>query len=179
MSDSKTPNDRIGKVENGLTQLAVQLGEFIKDTREHRDRHERDQSAIWHAIRDQGKQFTEAVEKLSTKGALSWPVVAMTIGLVLTIVSGAAAIGHQIMEGRMATLRAEVAANEKVTNIEAEYQKEGLLRQRDRIDKQQEDLQEDLAARNKLMMENAAARARSEAKQEMLLDWLKHRERGN
>lgn len=104
---------RTVELENKLTQLTTQLSEFVRESHEYRQRQERDQARIW-----------EAIEKIANKGALSWPVVAMTIGLIITMVGTAATLGHAFMESRM-----------KQVEIHLEYQKEAILRNRDRIDK--------------------------------------------
>lgn len=104
--------NRLGTLETSLAQLSTQVGEFIQDSRAYRDRQEREQAKVW-----------ETIEKIANKGALSWPVVAMTIGLILSIVGTAAGLGHAFMESRM-----------KQVEIHLEYQKEAILRNRDQLD---------------------------------------------
>lgn len=111
-STSNNHGDRLTRVETSLGNLATQLGDFVRESHDFRKLQEHNQGKIW-----------EAIEKIANKGALSWQVVAMTLGLALTMICTAATLGHSFMESRM-----------KQVEIHLEYQKEAILRNRDRLD---------------------------------------------
>lgn len=130
MGAPNNQRDRLSQLEIGLTSLTTQLGEFVKDSRDYRERAEREQAAIWQTLKEQNAHFTAALEKLAGKGALSWQVVAMTIGLILSMVCTAAGLGHAFMESRM-----------RQVEVHLDYQKEEILRNRDRLDGHDQRLQ--------------------------------------
>jgi hypothetical protein len=93
--------ERLAHLETQVGSVATSLNSFINESKEWRDRVERDQSNIWNAIKDQGDNLGRAVEKLSSKGQISWGMIVSTMGMILTITAGFAAVGHAMMESRM------------------------------------------------------------------------------
>ena len=100
---------RYNHLENQVAGLVAQFSDFIRDSKDHRDRIEKDQTQIWGAIREQGEQLRSAIEKLSTKGQISWPMIVATVGLILSVSAAAAAVGQVLMESRMKQL--EITTN--------------------------------------------------------------------
>jgi hypothetical protein len=106
---------RYQHLEMQFGAVATQLADFIKDSKEYRDRNERDQMQIWAAIKDQGVALQSAVERLSNNTRISWPGIVATVGLVLSVSAGAAAIGNAIVESKIAQNVIRIQAIEKQT----------------------------------------------------------------
>jgi hypothetical protein len=102
--DSVSQATRFAHLETQVGNVAVQLGDFIKDSKEYRERTERDQAQIWAAIKDQGEQFRGAVEKLSGRGQISWQMIVATVGMVLSVSAAAAGVGHALMQSQIRQL---------------------------------------------------------------------------
>lgn len=104
---SSQPNTRVtiearfAHLESAVSNVAIQLGDFIKESKDHRERIELEQSRIWASIEKQSTNLQAAVEKLSSRGQLSWPVIMSTISLILVLVSAGATVSYTIMEGRL------------------------------------------------------------------------------
>lgn len=98
---TRTTTARLGHLETAIAGIASQVSAFIKESHEHRERIERDQAAIWAAVKDQGDKFTDAVDRISTRGALSWPVVVITIGMILGLITSIAVIAEKIADARL------------------------------------------------------------------------------
>ena len=96
--------ERYNHLENQVSAVAATLDGFIKDSQENRNRTEREQTAIWAAIREQGDNLRNAIEKLSARGQISFTVIATTVGLILSISSAAAMVGHQLMMAQIKQL---------------------------------------------------------------------------
>lgn len=88
-------------LESQVSGIAASLDSFIKESREFRDRTEREQTNIWAAIREQGDNMRNAVEKLSTRGQLSWQLIFSAITVLLAVTSGAAVLGQIFVDLRM------------------------------------------------------------------------------
>jgi len=88
-------------LEKQVAGVAATLDGFIKESKENQSRTEREQAAIWSAIREQSDNLGKAVEKLSTKGQISWPMVVATVGMIITVSGAAATVGHMLMESRI------------------------------------------------------------------------------
>jgi membrane protein YqaA with SNARE-associated domain len=84
-----------------IANVATQLGDFIKDSKEHRERVERDQQMLWAAIKEQGVALQTSVEKLSNRGQITWPIIVSTVALLVTLIATGAGVGHMLMESRI------------------------------------------------------------------------------
>lgn len=120
------PSSPPNTLEASVASLAVELRSFVKDSEDHRGRIERDQNAIWTAIKDQGKQLTDAVEKLSARGSITWPAVLMTIGTMLGLIGAASTIGHAYVENRIRQL--------EIIDKQAERENDITLRRIEKIE---------------------------------------------
>lgn len=119
-----TPAARYAHLETQLGNVATQLADFIRDSKEYRDRIERDQLQIWSAIKEQGENLQRSVERLSANGRISWPMIVATVGMVLSVSAGAAAIGNTLMESRI-----------RQTDIRLEYIVKEQDRHREMVDR--------------------------------------------
>ena len=127
MANDTTPRNTTGRLvhlETALSGLAAQISTFIKESHEHRDRIERDQAAIWTAVKEQGDRFTAAVDRISTRGALSWPVVVITIGMILGLITSIAVIAEKIAEARLQQHEIRMDYIEKIKEIEKTHLRE-------------------------------------------------------
>jgi hypothetical protein len=127
-----TPRNTTGRLvhlETALSGLASQISTFIKESHEHRDRIERDQAAIWTAVKEQGDRFTAAVDRISTRGALSWPVVVITIGMILGLITSIAVIAEKIAEARLQQHEIRMDYIEKIKEIEKAHIREMIEKQ--------------------------------------------------
>lgn len=118
---------RFVQIETQISEVGKQLSDFIDDSRSYRERVERDQSQIWVAIKEQGEQMNRAIERLSNANRISWPGILATVGTMVSLTAGAAAIGHAIVEGRI-----------KQLEIRDEYRLRETERNRQEIDKLEE-----------------------------------------
>lgn len=100
----QSPTEHYTELEKQVAGVAATLDSFIKDAKEYRERNEREQDSMWKAIREQGENLGKAVEKLSTKGQISWPMVVATVGMILTVSGGAATVGQMLVEARVKQL---------------------------------------------------------------------------
>jgi hypothetical protein len=100
-SPGNTTNARLGYLEAAVAGIASEVSAFLKESHEHRERIERDQAAIWTAVKEQGDRFTAAVDRISTRGALSWPAIVITIGMILGLITSIAVIAEKIAEARL------------------------------------------------------------------------------
>ena len=109
--------ERYNHLESQVTKVATSLDGFIKDSVENRSRMERDASNMWAAIREVADNLRNAIEKLSTRGQLSWSMIATAVATLLSVVSAGAYVGHMLMESRIkqTEIRSEYA--EKIADI--------------------------------------------------------------
>lgn len=117
---SATVQDRYNHLETQVAEVATTLDGFIKESAEYRTRAERDQSMLWDAIREQGNNLGKAVEKLSTKGQISFAAIATSIGLMLSVSSAVGVVGHMLMESRIRQLEITDQYNVKATDRDHE-----------------------------------------------------------
>lgn len=115
MSDPTNANSRLTKLESAVSTVATQLGDFIKESKDHRQRVEQDQERLWSAIKEQGTSLQSAVEKLSNNGRITWPVICSTLGVVLALVTAGAGVNNALMEARI-----------KQTEIRQEYMQKSM-----------------------------------------------------
>lgn len=106
-------NGRYNHLEGQISGIAASLDGFIKESAEYRARTEREQGQIWAAIREQGDNLRNAVEKLSMKGNISWPMIVSTLGIILSVAVAAAGVGHALMESRIKQVEIRVDYNER------------------------------------------------------------------
>lgn len=99
---------KIVALETGLDNLTGKLSTFIDDSKEHRRVMGEELSRIWQAHNEQGERMTEALNRLSSKGAITWPLLVSTGGFVLTLVLAAAGLGHAFVESRSRQLEIEL-----------------------------------------------------------------------
>lgn len=104
MAQPRTVQERYNHLENQVAGVAATLAGFIKESQDNQARTEREQTTMWGAIREQGENLNKAVEKMSTKGQISWPGVIATVGMILSVSAAAAAVGHMLMESRIKQL---------------------------------------------------------------------------
>ena len=108
MTPPKSPNltssARFASLETQVGNVATQLGDFIKESKDYRDRTERSEAQIWQAIKENGANLNIAVEKLSNNGRISWGAIISTGGFLLSIVLAAAGVSHVIVESRIRQL---------------------------------------------------------------------------
>ena len=100
-SSGNTTNARLGNLEAAVAGIASEVSAFLKESHEHRARIERDQAAIWTAVKEQGDRFTAAVDRISTRNTLSWPIIVITIGMILGLITSIAVIAEKIAEARL------------------------------------------------------------------------------
>lgn len=92
--------ERYNHLESQVAGVAATLDGFIKEAEVTRARNDREQTAMWTAIREQGDNLGKAVEKLSSKG-ISWPMIVTTIGMILSMSAAASTVGYMLMESRI------------------------------------------------------------------------------
>lgn len=106
---------KLAGLETGMQNLTGKVETFVQDSKEYRDfmaQETRDnrrtqieeQTKIWTELRAQGDRFNTALEKLGSRGAITWPLILMTAGFVLTVVGTAATLGHFFVETRVKQL---------------------------------------------------------------------------
>lgn len=95
---------RYTHLETQLGNVATQLADFIKESKEYRDRDERERSQIWAAIKEQGDQMRIAFDKLSAKGQISWPAIMTTIAVLLSLIAAAGGVSQMLVESRIRQL---------------------------------------------------------------------------
>jgi hypothetical protein len=116
-SPAQTTSTRIEHLETAVSNVAVSLDGFIRETRDHRDRLDKDQASIWAAIRDQGENLSRAVDKLSSKGQISWGMIMTAVGTLLGVGAAVATVGQMLMESRIKQL--EIADTSTLKLMEA------------------------------------------------------------
>lgn len=119
-SSLNTTSGKFAHLEASISSVATQLGDYIKESKEYRDRIERDQSLIWDAIKEQGKNLQSAVDRLTIKGQISWSVILSSISVVVLVVSAGATVSHKLMESRIKQLEIQDQSMEKLheSNLE-------------------------------------------------------------
>lgn len=95
---------RFAHLETQVSNVAITLTDFIKDSKEHRDRIERDQTQIWTALREQADQLRTAVEKLSTKGQISWQMIFAAVSVLVALMGLLAGVNNAIVDGKIQRL---------------------------------------------------------------------------
>jgi len=101
--------ERYNHLENQIVGIVTSLEAFVKESREDRARTEREQNSLWAAIREQGDNLRNAIEKLTARGQISWGAVVTTVGLLLALIIAAGQVSVMLMEGRIKQL--EIADN--------------------------------------------------------------------
>ena len=117
---TRTPSvvERYSHLESQVSGVVASLEGFIKESREDRARTEREQTSLWAAIREQGNNLRNAIEKLSTRGQISWGAVVTTVGLLLALIIAAGQVSVMLMEGRIKQL--EIVDSGNMRLIEAQ-----------------------------------------------------------
>jgi len=115
-------DSRFTRLETQMGGLAQQFSDFLRENKDHRDRIEIEQSKIWTAMQEQGKNMQASVDRLTARGQISWPVIMVTITVVLTIFSLAAGLGHALMESRIRQLEIQDTANKELMEAKNETQ---------------------------------------------------------
>ncbi len=131
MTPSKAPSQttdvRFANLETQIGQVSTQLGDFIKESKDYRDRTERSEAQIWQAIKEQGASLNNAIERLSNNGRISWGAIISTGGFLLSIVLAAAGVSHVIVESRIRQLE----IREEFMQRDIERNEKASLRQLD------------------------------------------------
>lgn len=97
-------SNRIGHIETQISGLASSLDGFIKESAEYRARTEREQTQLWAAIREQGDNLRNAVEKLSVRGQISWGAIVTTGAFILALIGAGAGVNNALLESRIRQL---------------------------------------------------------------------------
>ena len=140
MSAPQNQATRLTQLDAAVTAVATQLGDFIKESKEHRQRTEADQAQLWAAIREQGNQHSAAikeqglqhsaavkeqglqlqaaVEKLSSKGQISWPAIIATVSMLVTLIGAGAGVGWMLMESRITQVDNKLEYAAKICDAE-------------------------------------------------------------
>lgn len=111
---------RFAHLEAQVGNVAIQLADFIKESKEHRDRVEVDQARIWSAIEKQGLALQSAVERLSSRGQISWGMIVSTGGLVLALIAAGGGVNNALMESRIHQLEIQDDAIREVREAQLE-----------------------------------------------------------
>lgn len=119
-----TDSARLGHIESQVSSVATSLEAFIKESSEFRTRTEKEQTQIWAAIRENGDNLRNAIEKLSTRGQISWGMIVSTGGFLLVVISMVAAVNNQLIQGQLEQLKVTDRASERQTDMRLEFQKE-------------------------------------------------------
>ena len=109
-----TAEARFAHLESSISSVAIQLGDFIKESKEYRERIEQDQSRIWTAIEKQGSSLQQAVERLSARGQISWPLIMSTVSVIVVLVSAGATVNFKLTESRIQQLEVREDSMEKL-----------------------------------------------------------------
>jgi hypothetical protein len=131
---------RFAHLESAVSNVATQLGDFIKESKDHRERIELEQSRIWTSIEKQSSNLQSAVEKLSSRGQLSWPVIMSTISLILVLVSAGATVSNIIMESRIKQIEIRVEAIREVREAHTRRLEESIEANTKLIDRHENSL---------------------------------------
>ena len=108
-----TQASRLTKMEGVVSGLSQQFADFLKESKEHRDRTERDNQQIWQAIKEQGAAMQASVDRLSSKGEMSWGKIASVGGFMFVCASGLGALVWQLSEARVHQLEVKADTVEK------------------------------------------------------------------
>ena len=92
---------RFGTLEANVHAIGENLDAFVTESKEHRNRAERNETQIWNAIREQGERMNLAVEKLSNNGRISWGMIVSTGGFLVAVIAAGAGVNHALTESRM------------------------------------------------------------------------------
>ncbi len=114
--------ERYNHLENQIVGIIATVDGFVKESREDRARTEREQSSLWAAIREQGDNLRNAIEKLSTRGQISWGAVVTTVGLLLALIIAAGQVSVMLMEGRIKQLEIVDACNRQLMDARMQTQ---------------------------------------------------------
>lgn len=109
-------NSRLGNLEAAVSGLVSSVDALVKDSKEHRERVEVDQSRIWAAIEKQG-----------AKGEMSWGKIASVGGFAFVVMSGIGAMAWKLSESRVHQIEVQLVEQEKTINLARNY--EGQIRQ--------------------------------------------------
>lgn len=90
-------HERIGKLETSVAGIASSV-ETLVDSQKH----------VWAAI-----------EKLSTRGEMSWGKIVSTGGFVLAIATGAATMNNALLEGRIRQVEIRAEDQKEIRQAEA------------------------------------------------------------
>ncbi|MFT3992432.1 MAG: hypothetical protein QM680_13590 [Luteolibacter sp.] len=83
-----------------VSHVSKTLDAFISNTEKHRDEQKREFTLLWEAHNSLGEKLNQAISALSEKNRITVPLIITVATFVLTIVSGAAAIGHLFVSER-------------------------------------------------------------------------------
>ena len=107
-------NARLTKVESAVATMSAQFTEFLKETKDHRDRTDRDNQQLWQALKEQGHSMQISVDRLASKSEMSWSKIASVGGFLFVCGSGLAALVWQLGETRIHQLEIQSESNSKL-----------------------------------------------------------------
>ena len=146
---SASTTTRLVHVENQLSGLTAQFSDFLIEQRVYRKSQEKSRDDLWRAFESQGKQTQEAIEKLSSRGQISWGMIATAITTILAVGASVAAVGHLLMESRIRQLEitddaaAKLMQSElRVHEAEDKFTREMIKLHEDRFREMREDIKQ-------------------------------------
>jgi len=100
-------HDRITALEEGVVGLSRSIATFVTEAKDHRKQVEGEHSRLWETIKEQGVAMQRSIDKLSSRGEISWGKIVSTGGFLVALVGIAATMSNTLVEGRIKQVEIE------------------------------------------------------------------------
>lgn len=137
---STTPNTdhRLAHLETQVGALATQFKDFITESKESRERSERELTKLWEAVVKQGEDLRQGIERVGSKGAITWHMIFAAVGVIATVIAFAASVTTALIDGKIERLHDNFEDNRAaIANTYAQVEHSSLLRH----EKQQDEIE--------------------------------------
>ena len=129
MSDIPDTDRRLAHLETQVGALATQFKDFIAESKESRDRSERELTKLWEAVVKQGEDFRGSLDKVGTRGQITWHMIFAAVGVIATVIAFAASVTTSLIDGKIDRLHDNVQDSRvAIANSYAQTEHSSLLR---------------------------------------------------
>ncbi len=120
MSDPHdTTISRLAHLETQVGALATQFKDFISESKESRERAEREMTKLWEAVVKQGEDLRNGIERVGTRGQITWHMIFAAVSVIATVIAFAASITTSLIDGKIERLHDNITLryNENQSDI--------------------------------------------------------------
>lgn len=120
---------RVAHLETQVGALATQFKDFITESKESRERSERELTKLWEAVVKQGEDLRSGIERVGTKGQITWHMIFAAVGVIATVIAFAASATTSLIDGKIERLNDNLQDNRsEISSTYSQVEQSSLLR---------------------------------------------------